>query len=74
MSKNPAAFTDLKEGSRTLRGLGLKHGDMVYLKCDMERTIAPVAKISTVPFGQKMTVADMIATQTRIEPQEKPHC
>jgi len=74
MSKNPAAFTDMTDAKATLKKLNIAHGAMVYLKYDFERTVEPVAKINTVPFGAKMTMEDMLATQTRIEPQEKAHC
>jgi len=74
MSKNPDAFTDMKDSGKTLRGLGVQNGDLVYLAYSVEREPTVATKIEKRPFGAKMTVEDMIAKQTRIEAQDKAHC
>mmetsp|Transcript_21187 Transcript_21187/g.35525 ORF Transcript_21187/g.35525 Transcript_21187/m.35525 type:complete len:408 (+) Transcript_21187:126-1349(+) len=74
MSKNPDAFTDLKDGTSTLRLLNVNHGSMVYMQYAVKRDVAPSVKCNTVPYGAHTNMAEMMAKWTRIEPQEKPHC
>mmetsp|Transcript_15660 Transcript_15660/g.51390 ORF Transcript_15660/g.51390 Transcript_15660/m.51390 type:complete len:411 (+) Transcript_15660:22-1254(+) len=73
MAKNAGAFDDLADQRRTLKQLGLAHGDLVYFKYDIERDVAPVVKVETREYGKKMTVEDLIARQVVIERQETPH-
>jgi len=72
--RDAASFTDMKNLDSSLSSLGLTHGAMVYLVYSGERVVAgpPVTPHGT--FGKKMTMDDLIARQTRIERQEKPHC
>jgi nuclear protein localization family protein 4 len=77
LAKEPdrdASFTDMKNLDASLSSLGLGHGAVVYLVYSGERIVAgpPVTPHGT--FGKKMTMDDLIARQTRIERQEKPHC
>jgi nuclear protein localization family protein 4 len=77
LAKEPdrdSSFTDMKNLDASLLSLGLGHGAVVYLVYSGERVVAgpPVTPHGT--FGKKMTMDDLIARQTRIERQEKPHC
>ncbi|QDZ19237.1 putative nuclear pore localization protein NPL4 [Chloropicon primus] len=56
---------------------GLKHGSMVYLAYGYERDVPAATRKSQFEeraFGTSMTVAEMIAKQTRIERQEQADC
>ena len=56
---------------------GLKHGSMVYLSYGFERDVPAATRKSCFEeraFGTSMTVAEMIAKQTRIERQEHADC
>ncbi|KAK3275542.1 hypothetical protein CYMTET_16331 [Cymbomonas tetramitiformis] len=74
MSKNPDAFTDMLETSRSLRALGVENGQLVYLKYSVERATTAPPKKEERAFGAHMTMNQLILKQMRIEPQEKPHC
>eukprot|EP00878_Enallax_costatus_P008492 GHUV01008876.1.p1 GENE.GHUV01008876.1~~GHUV01008876.1.p1 ORF type:complete len:370 (+),score=103.71 GHUV01008876.1:1393-2502(+) len=57
-----------------LSSLGVTHGDLLFLKYDIERQVEPAYKpkpYETRPFGSQVTVADIVAKQRRIERQEK---
>ena len=69
------AFGDLQDAGATLKQLGVRHGAMVFLKYDFVREVAstvPKHALETRTFGDKMTMDDLIALQTRIDRQEKP--
>ncbi|KAG6554767.1 hypothetical protein Mapa_003786 [Marchantia paleacea] len=67
-------FTDMKVPSASLSSLGIAHGSVVFLSYNGERVIAGPPVTPAGAFGKKMTMDDLIARQTRIERQEKPHC
>ncbi|KAK9858448.1 hypothetical protein WJX84_010645 [Apatococcus fuscideae] len=76
-SKESEKFQDLRNGRQTLSSLGVKNGDMVFMHYPFERQVEAAIKanpFATRTFGQKMTVEQMMARQTRIERQDKPHC
>lgn len=68
------ALQDLTDRAASLSSLGLSHGSVVFLYYEGERSIAGPPVQPAGIFGKKMTIEDLIARQTRIERQEKPHC
>eukprot|EP00249_Psilotum_nudum_P008165 c21083_g1_i1 orf=324-1562(-) len=66
-------FIDMKDPSATLASLGLSHGSVVFLSYEGERNVKGPHVNPAGSFGKKMTMDDLIAKQTRIERQEKPH-
>lgn len=84
ISRDPALLT-AKDGAgisllndyreAPLQSLGVSHGDLLFLLYDMERQVAPAYKPgpldSNRPFGSKVTMADIIAKQRRVERQDK---
>lgn len=68
------ALQDLTDHAAPLSSLGLVHGSVVFLYYEGERTVAGPPIQPAGIFGKKMTIEDLIARQTRIERQEKPHC
>ncbi|WIA35011.1 hypothetical protein OEZ86_003507 [Tetradesmus obliquus] len=84
ISRDPALLT-AKDGAgisllndyreAPLQSLGVTHGDLLFLLYDMERQVAPAYKPgpldSNRPFGSKVTMADIIAKQRRVERQDK---
>lgn len=68
--------------SATLASLGVAHGSLVYLRYPGGRLVTPTpspagpagAGAVARPFGSHMTVAQMVAKQTRLERQEAPDC
>lgn len=69
-----AAHKDLADKSASLASLGIANGAIVFLYYDGERVVAGPTVSPAGVFGKKMTMDDLIAMQTRIERQEKPHC
>jgi len=67
-------FTDMKNPSASLTSLGIGHGSVVFLSYNGERIVAGPTVTPAGVYGRKMTMEDLIARQTRIERQEKPHC
>jgi len=67
-------FTDLSNSRAALDKVGLCHGTMVYLLYDGERKVHSTVRASTLDFGSKTTIADLMARQTRIKRQETAHC
>ncbi|KAL3696857.1 hypothetical protein R1sor_010933 [Riccia sorocarpa] len=77
LSKSPnlaAEFTDMNNPAAPLSSLGISHGSVVFLSYNGERVIAGPPVTPAGAYGKKMTMDDLIARQTRIERQEKPHC
>eukprot|EP01025_Chloroclados_australasicus_P026017 TRINITY_DN2584_c0_g1_i1.p1 TRINITY_DN2584_c0_g1~~TRINITY_DN2584_c0_g1_i1.p1 ORF type:complete len:472 (+),score=26.47 TRINITY_DN2584_c0_g1_i1:172-1416(+) len=77
ISKTPQSFTDLSMDSAQLSMCGIEHGSQVFLWYPGKREVPPTVKktsLDTRPFGQHMTVEDMVARQVRIERQDEPHC
>eukprot|EP01026_Neomeris_dumetosa_P068292 TRINITY_DN6685_c0_g2_i1.p1 TRINITY_DN6685_c0_g2~~TRINITY_DN6685_c0_g2_i1.p1 ORF type:complete len:342 (-),score=54.53 TRINITY_DN6685_c0_g2_i1:298-1323(-) len=77
ISHSPESFTDLIQDFAPLQNCGVAHGSQVFLWYPGARDVAPVTKKSEFekrPFGQHMTVEDMVARQVRIERQDEPHC
>lgn len=69
-----SALQDLTDASAPLASVGLTHGSVVFLFYEGERAVAGPPVNPAGIFGKKMTMDDLIARQTRIERQEKPHC
>ena len=67
-------FNDLSNTRAKLDKLGLSHGGMVYLYYDGERKVQSMVRASDLNFGNKTTLADIYAKQTRIFRQEFAHC
>eukprot|EP00850_Spirogloea_muscicola_P023375 SM000352S13423 [mRNA] locus=s352:49201:51198:+ [translate_table: standard] len=77
LSPAPRAFADMADPGARLDALGLAHGSIVFLAYAAGARVAAAPSAPVTPsgaFGRHMTVDDMIARQTRIERQEKPHC
>lgn len=73
-SVNASQFSDMQNPAVTLSSLGIAHGAVLFLSYSGERVIAGPPVTPHGAFGKKMTMDDLIARQTRIERQEKPHC
>jgi len=73
-SVNASQFSDMQNPAVTLSSLGITHGAVLFLSYSGERVIAGPPVTPHGAFGKKMTMDDLIARQTRIERQEKPHC
>lgn len=77
LSKDPVIgkeFADMQNPGATLSSLGIAHGSVLFLFYSGNREIAGPGVTPHGSFGKKMTMDDLIARQTRIERQEKPHC
>lgn len=61
---------------KSLKSLGIQHGDTLFMKYGIERSIPgpPRSTFETRPFGAHMDVQRMVAAQTRIERQEAAAC
>ena len=71
-------FRDLEGGaSAALNTLGVRHGDQLFLRYFFVREVesgVPRSAREAKRFGEKMTMDELIALQTRIDRQEAPHC
>ena len=71
-------FRDLAGGAGTALGaLGVRHGDQLFLRYFFVREVesgVPRSAREAKRFGEKMTMDELIALQTRIDRQEAPHC
>lgn len=74
LSKDPQEFADMQNPRATLSSLGISHGSVLFLFYSGNRVIPGPGVTPHGSFGKKMTMDDLIARQTRIERQEKPHC
>ena len=54
-----AAFKDLLDDRASLAHLGVSHGDMIYLKYSLERTVAPLVK--SEPVGETVSLSQLVA-------------
>lgn len=65
----------LRDDSKPLSSIGVRHGDIVYLRYLMSsRDPTPTLTHSMKKFsGGKMTVDDLVAKQIRMVRQDKPH-
>ncbi|MCO5550594.1 hypothetical protein L7F22_004082 [Adiantum nelumboides] len=68
------ALQDLTDPAARLSSLALSHGSVIFLYYEGERSIGGPPVQPAGVYGKKMTIEDLIARQTRIERQEKPHC
>ena len=69
-----ASVACLSGDGKKLQALGVKHGSMLYLKYGFERDVPAAARCAATFSDRRMTVAEMVAKQTRIERQEKADC
>eukprot|EP01024_Parvocaulis_polyphysoides_P046480 TRINITY_DN4377_c0_g1_i2.p1 TRINITY_DN4377_c0_g1~~TRINITY_DN4377_c0_g1_i2.p1 ORF type:complete len:415 (+),score=71.98 TRINITY_DN4377_c0_g1_i2:901-2145(+) len=77
IANSPQAFTDLNNDQQPLKSCQVEHGSQVYLWYPGERQVPSTIKktvLDSRPFGQHMTVEDMVSRQVRIERQDEPHC
>lgn len=77
-AKDPKSFKDMCDDKATIASCGLdSNGAVVHVLYSVAREPTPTTAAvqhSKGFAGRKMTVNDMIASQTRIERQENPHC
>ena len=69
-----ASVACLSGDGKKLQALGVKNGSMLYLKYGFERDVPAAARCAATFSDRRMTVAEMVAKQTRIERQEKADC
>ena len=67
-----AAFKYLLDDRASLAHLGVSHGDMIYLKYSLERTVAPLVK--SEPVGETVSLSQLVARWVRIETQKTASC
>jgi nuclear protein localization family protein 4 len=77
-TKDPQSFKDMSNDKATIASCGLNsNGAIVHVLYSVAREPTPTTAAthhSKGFTGKKMTVDAMIASQTRIERQENPHC
>ncbi|KFM24921.1 NPL4-like protein 2 [Auxenochlorella protothecoides] len=75
-AKDGESVQTLSALSKSLKGLGIQHGDTLFMKYGIKRSIPgpPRSTFETRPFGAHMDVRRMVAAQTRIERQETAAC